>query len=170
MNRLNAHDTHKKRSIFWLCLTLFVLVVAACGGTILLFHSLHTPATRHYLLTGHTVFAFEGGHKLWQRSLPSKYSSLPKALLVKEDRLYVAAGPILALDKETGKILWERQIPLVAALFTQEQIATSLFYASMWKRTRNGCCALTHRREPSSGNMQKQKPPYRLPLLAQEGT
>jgi outer membrane protein assembly factor BamB len=124
MERSNNHHGQEKRLLFWLCL---ILLVGTCSGTVLLFHSLHTPANRHYLLAGQTVFAFEGGRKLWQYHLPGKRSSLPRALLVK-DRLYVAAGPVLALDKETGKLLWQRQIPFVATLFTQQQIATALFW------------------------------------------
>ncbi|GHO89991.1 hypothetical protein KSF_000390 [Reticulibacter mediterranei] len=53
-------------------------------------------------------------------------------MLLVEKHLYVAAGSVYALDKETGRQLWQRQIPLVTVLFTQEQIATSLF----WKEGR----------------------------------
>jgi outer membrane protein assembly factor BamB len=64
---------------------------------------------------------------LWYHTLPAFKMSFPSMLLV-EDHLYVAAGSVYALDKETGRQIWQRQIPLVAALFTQEQIATSLFW------------------------------------------
>ncbi|GHO96623.1 hypothetical protein KSF_066710 [Reticulibacter mediterranei] len=123
---LLQNNPHDRKKIPWLRLTLFVLLLAIGSGTLLILHPLQTHAIKHYLLSGKTVFAFEGGRKLWQRTLPGFNSSFPSTLLI-EDRLYIAAGPVYALDKETGKILWQRHIPLVAAFFTQEQIATSLF-------------------------------------------
>ncbi|GHO98641.1 hypothetical protein KSF_086890 [Reticulibacter mediterranei] len=109
-----------------LWLLLFLLLLAAVSAGLLVLRPAAHPM-RHYLLTGQSVFAFEGGRTLWHHSLPTFKTSLPTMLLV-EEHLYVAAGSIYALDKETGRQLWQRQIPLVTALFTQEQLATSLFW------------------------------------------
>jgi outer membrane protein assembly factor BamB len=122
----STHDNpiRSQRPVLWLLL--FLLLLAAASGGLLVLRPAAHP-TRHYLLTGRSVFAFEGGRTLWHHPLPAFKMSLPATMLV-EDHLYVAAGSVYALDKETGRQLWQRQIPLVTALFTQEQIATSLFW------------------------------------------
>src|SRR3954449_7937278 len=117
---LLQNNAHGKKKTPWLRLTLFVLLLAIGSGTLLILRPLQTHPIRHYLLSGKTVFAFEGGRKLWQHTLPGFHSSFPPMLLI-EDRLYIAAVSVYALDKETGNISWQRSIPLVAALFTQEQ-------------------------------------------------
>jgi outer membrane protein assembly factor BamB len=125
----NGHMMREKMP--WLWLSLFVLLFAAGSGTLLILYPLQTHANKQYLLTGHTVFAFEGGRMLWHHSLPAFKMSDPTTLLV-EDRLYVAAGSVYALDKETGRLLWQQQIPFIGAFLRGTQIATALF----WKEGR----------------------------------
>jgi outer membrane protein assembly factor BamB len=50
------------------------------------------------------------------------------ALLLVEDHLYVAAGSVYALDKETGRQLWRQHIPFVGAFLRGTEIATALFW------------------------------------------
>jgi outer membrane protein assembly factor BamB len=127
MEWLHHHHTREKWQHFWLSLIIFMLLVGACSGIVLLFHSSQPHANRHYLLTGQSVFAFEGGHTLWHHTLPPFKMSLPAMLLV-EDHLYVAAGSVYALDKETGKQLWQQHIPFVGAFLRGFQEATALFW------------------------------------------
>jgi hypothetical protein len=116
-----------KRKMSWLWLTIFVLLLTATSGTLLILFPLQTHTNRHYLLTGQTVFAFEGGRRLWHHSLPAFKTSFPTILLI-EDHLYVAAGSVYALDKETGRQLWQQQIPFIGAFLRGTQIATALFW------------------------------------------
>jgi len=94
-----------------------------------LFHQSARPSlSSQYRLQEDTISAFQNGHLLWQRRLSEINRQFPSSLLVQGGVLYVAAGPVYALDQHTGKLLWQQSILFVSAFSTSHQIADALYW------------------------------------------